>query len=291
MRKHAGDTRVRKHSRMERFLLPDHATEQAIVQIGHRRFLQLANCFSKLFSKFSKWKRSRGRAASGSHRSFASAWRRTIRGAGSFYELLFAECAISRGSYQRSGGFHQPGKRAQEEVASTRKSCADDLALCLQPFADAKCEGREAPSEGPSVDENLPISGRSLPRKLTEGCRLRGQTHASEPSDTYAWAVMSVGPDALLYGESVNAMLGLAPINPTRMFVATPRRTRRKLPDSIRVEWLRGIKPAETYNGIPCQSAQDAILSCKGKCCPIDWKLRRRQHASKASSTSSNTTR
>ena len=51
MRKHAGDTRVRKHSRMERFLLPDHATEQAIVQIGHRRFLQLANCFSKLFSK------------------------------------------------------------------------------------------------------------------------------------------------------------------------------------------------------------------------------------------------
>ncbi len=48
MRKHEGDTRVRKHSRMERFLPPDHATEQAIVQIGHRRFLQLANRFSKL---------------------------------------------------------------------------------------------------------------------------------------------------------------------------------------------------------------------------------------------------
>ena len=37
MRKHEGFTRVRKHSRMERFLPPDHATEQAIVQIGHRR--------------------------------------------------------------------------------------------------------------------------------------------------------------------------------------------------------------------------------------------------------------
>ena len=53
MRKHEGFTRVRKHSRMERFLPPDHATEQAIVQIGHRRFLQLANRFSKLFSMLS----------------------------------------------------------------------------------------------------------------------------------------------------------------------------------------------------------------------------------------------
>lgn len=79
-----------------------------------------------------------------------------------------------------------------------------------------------------------------------------------EQNDAYAWAVMSVGPSAVLYGESVIAMLNLAPTNPTRMFVATPRRTRRKLPNSIKVEWLRGIKPTATYNGIPCQSAQDA---------------------------------
>ena len=72
---------------------------------------------------------------------------------------------------------------------------------------------------------------------------------ASEPSDTYAWAVMSVGPDALLYGESVIAMLGLARINPTRMFVATPRRTRRKLPDSVKAEWVRSIRPTAAYNG------------------------------------------
>ena len=102
------------------------------------------------------------------------------------------------------------------------------------------------------------VSPVFLPRKLTEGCRLHGQVRASESSDTYAWAVMSVGPGALLYGESVIAMLNLAPTNPTRMFAATPRRTRRKLPNSIKVEWLRGIKPTATYNGIPCQSAQDA---------------------------------
>lgn len=111
---------------------------------------------------------------------------------------------------------------------------------------------------------------------------MRGRAFASEPSDTYAWAVISVRPDALLYGESVIAMLGLAPINPTRMFVATPRRTRRKLPDSIKVEWVRSIRPTATHNGIPCQSAHDAILACKGKYRPIAWKLQRGQRTSKA---------
>ena len=116
----------------------------------------------------------------------------------------------------------------------------------------------------------------------TEAHRGVPLARASEPSDTYAWAVMSVGPDALLFGESSIAMLGLAPINPTRMFVATPRRTRRKLPDSIKVEWVRSIRPTATYNGIPCQSAHDAILACKGKYHPIAWKLQHGQRTSKA---------
>ena len=111
---------------------------------------------------------------------------------------------------------------------------------------------------------------------------MRGRAFASEPSDMYAWAVMSVGPDALLFDESIIAMLGLAPINPTRMFVATPRRTRRKLLDSIKVEWARSIRPTATHNGIPCQNAHDAILACKGKYRPIAWKLQRGQRTSKA---------
>ncbi len=89
-----------------------------------------------------------------------------------------------------------------------------------------------------------------------------------ESNDTYAWAVMSVGPDAVLYGESVIAMLGLAPTNPTRMFVATPRRCRRALPEGLKVEQVDGIEPGATYDGIPCQSAYDAILACKGRILP-----------------------
>ncbi len=89
-----------------------------------------------------------------------------------------------------------------------------------------------------------------------------------ERNDAYAWAVMSVGPDAVLYGESVIAMLGLAPTNPARTFVAAPRRCRRALPEGLKVEQVDGIEPGATYDGIPCQSARDAILACKGKMLP-----------------------
>lgn len=89
-----------------------------------------------------------------------------------------------------------------------------------------------------------------------------------EENDVYAWATTMVGPDALLYGESVIAMLGLAPTNPNRIFVATPRRVRRKLPKSLKVEKVEGIAPSAFYDGIPCQSAHDAILACEGKMLP-----------------------
>lgn len=89
-----------------------------------------------------------------------------------------------------------------------------------------------------------------------------------EQNDAYAWAVLSVGPDAMLYGESVIAMLGLAPTNPTRTFVATSRRCRRALPGNIKVKWIDGIEPGATYDGIPCQSVYDAILACKGRMLP-----------------------
>ena len=117
MRKHGGFTRVRNHSQMERFLPPDHATEQAIAQIGHRRFLQLANRFSKLFSKLACCLAS---LVSGSgtrvgqllcfvagqiqDRTEVSHLRGDVRfaGAGSFFEFLFTECAISRGGPARN---------------------------------------------------------------------------------------------------------------------------------------------------------------------------------------------
>ena len=152
-------------------------------------------------------------------------------------------------SCQKSGGFHQLGKRAREKGAPPRSCGVADLALCLRSLAASKYEGRETPSEGPLLMKTSRFLAGLPSFSASEAHRGVPLARASEPSDTYAWAVMSVGPDALLYGESVIAMLGLALINPTRMFVATPRRTRRKLPDNVKAEWVRSIRPTAADNG------------------------------------------
>ena len=81
------------------------------------------------------------------------------------------------------------------------------------------------------------------------------------PYDAYAEAVVLVGPRAYLYGESVIAMLELAPTNPSRVFVATPARIRKQLPEHIVL--AKADDAVTHYEGIPSQSAYDAIRACR----------------------------
>lgn len=83
--------------------------------------------------------------------------------------------------------------------------------------------------------------------------------------DRYAEAVALVGGDAVIWGESVLAMLNLGLVNPLRVEVATGRRVRRRLPD-----WVRRVKlpkDAETgyIEGVPSQSLAGAIRWCRGR--------------------------
>ena len=79
-----------------------------------------------------------------------------------------------------------------------------------QPRADHLCAGERS---GNKQQRACPICQTRAHR---EGWTRTYQPEqwVPDPSDTYAWAVMSVGPGALLYGESVIAMLNLAPTNP-----------------------------------------------------------------------------
>ena len=91
-------------------------------------------------------------------------------------------------------------------------------------------------------------------------------------NDSYAEAVARLGSDAYLFGESVIAMLGLTPTNPSYICVATPHRTRRKLPAYIRTK-----KPGEgdevtSYDGIPSQDVAMAVRSAKATM--MDERLR-----------------
>ena len=83
--------------------------------------------------------------------------------------------------------------------------------------------------------------------------------------DRYAEAVALVGGDAVVWGESVLAMLNLALVNPLRVSVATGRRVRRRLPDWIRlVRKPKGAEP-ESIEGVPSQRLADAIRECRGR--------------------------
>ena len=85
------------------------------------------------------------------------------------------------------------------------------------------------------------------------------------PYDQFAEAVTLVGRGSYIHGESVLAMHNLALVNPLRTNVATPKRTRKKLPDWIKVI-VAGSKDIITYyEGIPCQSVADALRFCQGR--------------------------
>lgn len=100
------------------------------------------------------------------------------------------------------------------------------------------------------------------------------------PYDSYAEAVALVGPEAYLYGESVIAMHELAPTNPTYIYVATPKRVRRKLPTYIKVVQRSGEDGKTVYEGIPSQAVAAAIRSCYGRM--MDDRLRNATLAARA---------
>lgn len=81
----------------------------------------------------------------------------------------------------------------------------------------------------------------------------------------YAIAVKSAGPNAYLYGESVVALLGLAPIDPGRMWIASPSRVRRSLGEGVHLmEQQQPNARVEYYEGVPSQYAADAIRESVG---------------------------
>ncbi|MGI6033121.1 MAG: type IV toxin-antitoxin system AbiEi family antitoxin domain-containing protein [Coriobacteriales bacterium] len=118
------------------------------------------------------------------------------------------------------------------------------------------------------------ITGGELNRWVSQG-RLERRGHGvyrltrrtPEPYDRYAEAVCLVGQDAVVWGDSVLAMLGLAYENPPVVYVAPARRVRRKLPSWVKVV-KEPVKKRSAYEGVPCQVLPEAILACKGHVLP-----------------------
>lgn len=75
----------------------------------------------------------------------------------------------------------------------------------------------------------------------------------------YALAVKAAGTSARLSGESVVALLKLAPTDPSRVHVSAPGRNRRNLGKGVRVTPCAADAPVAYYEGVACQPAADAI--------------------------------
>ncbi len=88
--------------------------------------------------------------------------------------------------------------------------------------------------------------------------------HVPTANDAYAAAVAMVGENGYLRGASVIALLNLAPTDPAFIYVGSPNRVRRHLPDGY---VLRDRKPAETtfYDSIRCQKLTDALWEARSE--------------------------
>lgn len=87
----------------------------------------------------------------------------------------------------------------------------------------------------------------------------------ADPNGQLYEAVLRVGPDAHLTGDAVLALHDLALVNPRRIRVGLPRRTKARLPDWIEV--LRQDLPPEdltVYEGIPSATVARALIDSRG---------------------------
>lgn len=125
----------------------------------------------------------------------------------------------------------------------------------------------EAASLGIPAIELVKLAKRGRLEHIAHGLYRLSRFIPSD-KDPYALAVAHVGKEAFLCGESVLALLELAPTNPAYICVATPKRIRKKLHETIRLEKARGNEKLTFYEGIPSQKVRDAIMSCKSVILP-----------------------
>jgi predicted transcriptional regulator of viral defense system len=114
--------------------------------------------------------------------------------------------------------------------------------------------------EIPNV-ELVKLSHRNRLVKVWQGV-YRIIYYTPTPLDRYAEAVTIVGDEAYIYSESVLAMHGLAFINPTVLFVATPKRIRKSLPKYIKTIKVKNLNQTTYYEGILSQNVTSAIITC-----------------------------
>ena len=77
-----------------------------------------------------------------------------------------------------------------------------------------------------------------------------------------------VGPAAVLWGESVLALLDLSPTDPARIHVGFAGRLRRRVPDGVVVHPAKAGAATAIYEGVRAQPVGAALRACRGAILP-----------------------
>lgn len=120
----------------------------------------------------------------------------------------------------------------------------------------------QAKELGVTNETLVKLASRGRLERIGHGVyRIQHYVPNAEGLDPYACAVAKVGDGAYLWGPSVLAVHRLCPTNPSRIYVATPNRYRKKSSPALVVK--DRVKSAEVsnYEGIRIQPVADAILS------------------------------
>lgn len=124
---------------------------------------------------------------------------------------------------------------------------------------------RSAEAAGVPAVELRKLAGRGALTRVGHGVYRMLEAPAGK-LDEFAEAVALVGEGAVLADESVLAALGLAQVNLRRIRVASPRRVRARLPDTIEV--VHRVMPEDQRDyieGIPAMTLEAALLASRGR--------------------------
>lgn len=108
------------------------------------------------------------------------------------------------------------------------------------------------------------LAARGALRHVSRGLYRFEDARRTE-QDAYAEAVARVGDDAYLIGDAVLGLLGLAMVEPKRIKVGVPRRTRPKDPgfvDVVRRDLSENL--LTTYAGIRATTVAQALIDSQG---------------------------
>lgn len=99
------------------------------------------------------------------------------------------------------------------------------------------------------------------------------------PLDQFAEALLRAGEGAYLRGDSVLALFALADVNPRKIRVVAPKRTRAKMPPLLEVSAPPRGAPLNLtrYQGLLAMRVADAILDCRGRIEPARLRAAARE--------------